>query len=470
MHWEWSRHLAPGYPEHPPLIAWSIALSTGLFGTAEWSVRLVSVVAATGLFWVAFRLGRGLFDARAALLGVVPLMLAPLFNAGGVLATTDSLLAFFWLLSVYAIKKAVLDGRRAAWLLVGVAVGLCLLSKLPALLLFPAMALFLVATREGRVWLGRWEPWAAALVAILLFLPPLVWNARHDWFTIAMRVGHQSAQGFTLTYLAELIGAQTLIVTPLLFAWVMWGLWSCWRGRSDPRAVLLGIYTVVPLLFYATYSLFARAGIHWPAVGYPAGFLAAGAFTAAAARPRRARAFLLVACLPAVLVTGLLYLVPLVPERVVSLTWSYALRPGKVNTKQLDNIFDWRPAGELVQQFLDEDPENSFVLCRDGYALAGSIAFYTPRRPPVFLWKLQKRNGAAYDMWRAETDLRGRDAVIVEEWWNQEWFDELSCCFDSFSEPRHVEIVRGDRVIREFYVFRATNFAGFAETTEASGP
>jgi hypothetical protein len=57
----------------------------------------------------------------------------------------------------------------------------------------------------------------------------------------------------------------------------------------------------------------------------------------------------------------------------------------------------------------------------------------------------------------------GRDAVIVEERFNEEWFDELRGSFDSLSEPRHVEIRRTGRVIKEFYVIYGTNFAGFPE-------
>jgi len=462
MHWQWSRHLALGYPEHPPMIAWLMAINTSIFGTFQTTVRLATVLAVTGLFYMAFRLGRELFDERAAFFGVVPLMLTPIYNAGGVLANTDGLLAFFWTVAVYGVKKAVLDGKRWAWLLFASGAGLALLSKTTALFLIPSTALVLAATAEGRAWLRRWEPYAAAVVALLFFTPPLVWNMQHDWFTFSMRVGHQSAGGFTLAFLGELLAAQLIVATPVLFVWVVWGLWKSWRNRADSRAVLLGAYMGVPFLTYATYSLFARAGVHWPAIGYVTGFLAAGAFTAAVAKPRFAGRFLSFACLPAVLITGLLYFIPVFPERI-TMTWSYWVRPEKVSTNQLDNIFDWGEAGAVIREVYDRGGEDAFLLCRDGYGFAGLVSFYTPGRPETFIWKLQRRNGVAYDMWRAEADLAGRDAVIVEERWNQEWFDELRGSFDSLSEPRHVEIRRGGRVIKEFYVIYGTNFAGFSQ-------
>src|SRR5262245_3331888 len=92
MHWQWSLLLAPGYPQHPPLIAWSIATATRVFGTSERTVRLVSVVAVTVALGVAFQLGRELYGARAAFYCAAALLITPIANAAGVLATTDALL------------------------------------------------------------------------------------------------------------------------------------------------------------------------------------------------------------------------------------------------------------------------------------------------------------------------------------------------------------------------------------------
>ena len=469
MHWQWSRHLAAGYPEHPPLVAWLIAASTSLFGTSGFTVRLVPITAMTVVFAGAFVLGRRLFGERAAVFGAAPLMTAPIFNAGGVLANTDSLLACFWILTVLALERAVIAGRRGAWLAAGVSAGLALLSKLPALFLFPATALFLAATPEGRRWARRFEPYAAAALALLLFSPVVWWNVRHGLFTIAMRVGHQSAGGLSLKFPAELFAAQGLTVSPLLLVWVLWGLVRAIRGRRDLRLALLASFMLVPFGFYFAYSLFARSGIHWPAIGYPTGFLAAGAASALSPGRRTAARLLALACAPALLITALLYVIPLVPDKI-TWNWAYAVQPRKVNTAQLDNIFDWGDLGREVRRELELTEPGAFVLCRDGYGLAGLVSFYTPGRPAVFLWDLQRRNGAAYDMWREEADLVGRDAVIVEDRPNVEWFDTLRGRFDTLSAPRIVEIRRGGEVLRRFWILHGTGFSGFPAAQQPTGP
>ena len=44
QYWEWSRNVDFGYFTKPPLIAWTIALTTSIFGNEEWAVRLSSPV------------------------------------------------------------------------------------------------------------------------------------------------------------------------------------------------------------------------------------------------------------------------------------------------------------------------------------------------------------------------------------------------------------------------------------------
>jgi 4-amino-4-deoxy-L-arabinose transferase-like glycosyltransferase len=44
QYWAWSKDLDWGYFTKPPLIAWTIWVTTSLFGDAEWAVRLSSPV------------------------------------------------------------------------------------------------------------------------------------------------------------------------------------------------------------------------------------------------------------------------------------------------------------------------------------------------------------------------------------------------------------------------------------------
>src|SRR6516165_5250898 len=63
-YWLWSRGLALGYFDHPPMIAYFIRLGTTLFGNTPFGIRsmaIVSMIAASVLLYV---LARTLFDDR----------------------------------------------------------------------------------------------------------------------------------------------------------------------------------------------------------------------------------------------------------------------------------------------------------------------------------------------------------------------------------------------------------------------
>ena len=89
-YWEWSRHLAAGYFDHPPLIAWLIRAGTLLAGDTPLGVRLFPVAAGilAGL-WICAG-ARRLAGDRAAPVAAIVFALMPLSAAGLILATPDA--------------------------------------------------------------------------------------------------------------------------------------------------------------------------------------------------------------------------------------------------------------------------------------------------------------------------------------------------------------------------------------------
>ena len=48
-------------------------------------------------------------------------------------------------------------------------------------MLLPAVAAFTLVPDWRWRWLRSRYPWLAALIALVLFLPVMIWNAEHDW-------------------------------------------------------------------------------------------------------------------------------------------------------------------------------------------------------------------------------------------------------------------------------------------------
>src|SRR5437868_5289786 len=65
-YWMWSRHLAGGYYDHPPMVAIVIRLGTLIAGDTELGVRLVSILLALPMSWAVYRATEILSGSRRA--------------------------------------------------------------------------------------------------------------------------------------------------------------------------------------------------------------------------------------------------------------------------------------------------------------------------------------------------------------------------------------------------------------------
>src|SRR5258705_7788716 len=146
-------------------------------------------------------------------------------------------------------------------------------------MLIPAVLAFMLVPDWRRRWLLSPYPWLAALIAVVLFLPVLVWNAQHDWASFRFQfVRAIATHELSLRTVAEFIGLQFGLVGFILLPVVVSGLaMTAWRGyrRGDAVAVLLSTAVIVPFGYFFWKSLTLRVGDTWPMFLWPAGFAAA---------------------------------------------------------------------------------------------------------------------------------------------------------------------------------------------------
>jgi 4-amino-4-deoxy-L-arabinose transferase-like glycosyltransferase len=280
-YWVWSRALAAGYLDHPPMVALWIRLGTAIAGPTPLGVRLLAPLSgAVGavLLWQAARdlLGPGPAGLRAALL----LNAMLLFGVGAVTMTPDTPLLFFWTAGLWAMARLIATGRAGWWWAVGAACGLALFSKYTAVLLPGGIGLWLLVARGQWRWLRRPQPWGAAVLALGLFAPVVWWNALHGWVSFAKQGGRNfvfhpaRAAGF----LGELMAGQAGLVTPLIFVLCVAGAVMVARRAArerDAGDVLLAALILPSVALFVEHALGDRVQPNWPAILYPAAAIAA---------------------------------------------------------------------------------------------------------------------------------------------------------------------------------------------------
>jgi 4-amino-4-deoxy-L-arabinose transferase-like glycosyltransferase len=153
-----------------------------------------------------------------------------------------------------------------------------MLSKFTAIMLLPAIAAFTLVPDWRRRWLLSPWPWLAALIAVIVFLPVLIWNAEHDWASFRFQfVRAVATHPLSFRTVGEFIGLQFGLVGFVLLPVVVSGVTlTAWRGyrNREPVAILLSTSVLVPFLYFLWKSLTLRVGDTWPMFLWPAGFAA----------------------------------------------------------------------------------------------------------------------------------------------------------------------------------------------------
>ena len=87
-YWMWSKHLAGGYYDHPPMVAVVIRLGTLIAGDTEFGVRLVSILLALPMSWAIYQAAAILFGSRRVAASSAILLNVTLMAAVGTMIVT----------------------------------------------------------------------------------------------------------------------------------------------------------------------------------------------------------------------------------------------------------------------------------------------------------------------------------------------------------------------------------------------
>jgi 4-amino-4-deoxy-L-arabinose transferase-like glycosyltransferase len=291
-YWMWSKHLAGGYYDHPPMVAVVIRLGTIIAGDTELGVRLVSILLALPMSFAVFRAAFILFGGyRVAATAAILLNVTLLAAVGTMIVTPDAPLVVAASLILFFLAKVLETGRGAWWLAAGVAVGAALLSKYTALFFGPAILIWLASVPALRFWLRSPWPYLGALVALALFMPVILWNADHHFVSFIKQMGRAGIEDFRPAFIAELIPTQIAFATPLVFILGAMGLHAlAWRkaGPLASRALINAMFWTI-VAYFVWHSLHARVEANWFAPVYPAFAIAAAVAAHQASWQGRAR-------------------------------------------------------------------------------------------------------------------------------------------------------------------------------------
>jgi hypothetical protein len=211
-----SDHLAWGYVDQPPLSIFLLTISRWLFGDSLFALRLFPALAGavtvffTGL--LARRMGGGKFSQALAALAM---MTAPIFLALDTFFSMNAFDVLFWVMGFYLVLGIIQENKSSWWLWLGIITGLGMLNKSSMMWFIGGLVVGLLLTNHRKK-ISSTGPWLAALIAVVLFLPHLIWQIIHGFPTLEFMNNATSHKMAAVSFLS-FVSSQVNILLPPVF-------------------------------------------------------------------------------------------------------------------------------------------------------------------------------------------------------------------------------------------------------------
>jgi 4-amino-4-deoxy-L-arabinose transferase-like glycosyltransferase len=447
-YWLWGRHPALSYFDHPPMQAWLLGLSHAVLGTNIFALRWMTLATLFGTLYIFSLWARRYagVEWRPYFWSATVIYLASgIFGLFFSVAFQDYLLAFFcfvsahFFLSYFADVAKVGSGRYRDLYLGAFFLGIAALTKYAAIFLGLGLALTILFSRDLRPLLRNVHLYLAALLAIAMQAPVLMWNATEGFASFRFHLSDRHAADWllhpSLSRFLEFPLASVLLLSPFLVPVFVrfflarpgtffesvgkrWGIWTFW----------------LTTLTFLVASLFDYVAFWW---NIPAYLLAMGF----AARYMGPVLVYLHAAFGAVLVLLFVFSFTVIP--ITTLFGVYDFRFTQLYGSELVVAPIRAAEAQYKPDFIASDlPE-----------VANIVAFALDDPEVTSLTALRNQ----FDYWFEPEAHRGESALIVID--AKETPDYIRTQFKSLTPIGRVDVERFGYWIRGFQLFYAEGFA-----------
>jgi len=270
LHLVLADHLDWGYKEVPPFIAFLAKISSVAFGSSVFAARLFPtlfgglIILLTGLITV--ELGGKRFAIALACLAMI---FSPAFAASDYLFQPVVFDQFWWVLAVWLLARYSNTSSVKYLYFLGITVGLGLLTKYSMAFFTFSLLTGILISKQRKMLFNR-HILGAALVAVLVFMPNIIWQLTHHLPVITHMKTLQKEQ---LDYIkpSDFIMQELMVNGIALFVWLTGFIFLLFSVRLH-KFQFLGIAFVIIFAFL----LFMNGKSYYLFGAYPMLFAAGG--------------------------------------------------------------------------------------------------------------------------------------------------------------------------------------------------
>ena len=266
------------YSHKPPLLFWLFMLGWQVFGVNEWWPRVIPLLFSLGSLYLVHLLARHVWPERDVHLYAPVILLG--FTIWSFFSTAvmfDMMLAFFVLLAIFSMVRALSGVGQHWWLLTGLAWGLGMLAKGPVIFVHTLPVLLLAkfwldaerTVPTGKILKGALSALAISVVIILAWVIPAILSPSGGWenYGRSLLLGQNIERALKAPNDALAWWYYLPVLPFLLFPWFYWGgVWKslfCKRDRPllGERGVRFALIWSVSVIII--FSLISGKKVHY---------------------------------------------------------------------------------------------------------------------------------------------------------------------------------------------------------------
>ena len=414
---ECSKHLSFGYVDQPPLSILILAVSRTLFGESILGIRVFAYIAGSVTVFVSGLLARELGGSKFAqsLTAITVLFCGVILGTSGYYSMNVFDVLFSGLLFYYIIKLINRDDPKI-WYTIGILFGIALQNKLTPLFIAFGLAAGLLLTKERKHFLRK-EIYLGALIALLIFLPHIIWQIANGFPTIEFMRNAAMHKNQHMSIL-EFSKNASFELNPGFVIFIITAFYFFFFNEAGKR------YKIIGVLFAAVFLVFVfnNGKPYYMGVLYTV-MLAAGSVGADILITRFlkywVRPILLLLMLPSIILVTPFAVPVLKVDSFINFSEFVGLKPG-VGERSEQGIlpqfyadrFGWKEmvskTAEVYNRLSPEEKKKAVIIAQN-YGEAGAVDYFGKEYGLQKVYSFHN----SYWLWGPPSDWEGGIAIVM---------------------------------------------------------
>lgn len=218
-YWFWGQNLQLSYFDHPGMVGWLTSLGSNFsFLPSQLLIRWPFILISTFSFLFFIKILKTLSKDHSTVFWISLFYITnPLLGLGGIFATPDVPLVFFWTLAFWLVLKIIDTQKNSFYILLGATLGLGLCSKYH-IVLFPISIIISLALAKKLSVINPKKLIYTGILGFIFSLPVIIWNYQNEWSSFFFQLNHGfNGKNFSPLWSITYTLGQVLIFGPFLF-------------------------------------------------------------------------------------------------------------------------------------------------------------------------------------------------------------------------------------------------------------